>query len=241
MNECWIIMFDVAVEPAIQHIIGLLNEPKLMRTCRYLCLVGGLSTSPYFQYRMRDAFGPKSKYRLQVIIPERPILAVVEGAAYFAITTNYIKARIMRYTYGEIVKLPESAARARGIPESHIVKYKNFNHYKQQWRVKDCFSIIVPKNKEVATGAVFETHSYRSSPKKMDVKTLIYYSDKEQPMIRSDGHRLGTITSKFDTEDENDVRISLEFHFYDTLIHVVSYQTNTPENKRSGYNCLIDF
>eukprot|EP01084_Bolivina_argentea_P084108 152205_1 len=85
----WEIMFNHVVEPIIDHIHKLLAEPKLMRNCKYLCLAGGLSSSPYFQSKMTEMFGSKSKYGMDVIIPNRPILSVVEGAAYFGITPNY--------------------------------------------------------------------------------------------------------------------------------------------------------
>ena len=125
--EAWKLLFDHVMDPIVKHIHQLLNEPKLMRNCKYLCLVGGLSTSPYFQSILRDTFGPKSKYRLTLIIPQRPILCVVEGAAYFGITKNYIKSRILRYTYGTIVGLPETIAQMRKIPESHIQMYREFD------------------------------------------------------------------------------------------------------------------
>eukprot|EP00486_Rosalina_sp_Unknown_P003625 CAMPEP_0201572660 /NCGR_PEP_ID=MMETSP0190_2-20130828/16078_1 /ASSEMBLY_ACC=CAM_ASM_000263 /TAXON_ID=37353 /ORGANISM="Rosalina sp." /LENGTH=122 /DNA_ID=CAMNT_0047998729 /DNA_START=50 /DNA_END=414 /DNA_ORIENTATION=+ len=79
--DVWKVMFNHVVDPTINHMKKLLQEPKLMRKCKYICLAGGLSTSPYFQHRMREEFGPKSKYNMTLIIPKRPILSVVEGAA----------------------------------------------------------------------------------------------------------------------------------------------------------------
>ena len=81
-----------------------------MRNCKYLCLVGGLSTSKYYRSRMSAVFGSKSRYNMQLIMPQRPILSVVEGAAYFGITPNYIKARVLQYTYGYSVSKLESIA-----------------------------------------------------------------------------------------------------------------------------------
>ena len=65
---------------------------------------------------MREKFGYKSKYKLQVIIPQRPILSVVEGAAYFGITPNYIKARRMTKTYSIGIKRTLARAKELGIP-----------------------------------------------------------------------------------------------------------------------------
>ena len=79
--------------PIIDQIEKLLQNDK-MNGCKYLCLVGGLSSSSYFKYKMRKELGDKSKYNLKIVIPERPILSVVEGAAYFGITRNYIQNRL---------------------------------------------------------------------------------------------------------------------------------------------------
>eukprot|EP01083_Nonionella_stella_P100962 285546_1 len=74
----WERMFNHVVEPIVNHIHKLLAEPKLMRNCKYLCLVGGFSSSVYFQTKMENAFGSRSKYRMQMVVPNRPILSVVE-------------------------------------------------------------------------------------------------------------------------------------------------------------------
>ena len=50
---------------------------------RYLSLVGGLSTSPYLVSRLEQA---------SLILPQLPILSLVEGAAYMGITDGCIKA-----------------------------------------------------------------------------------------------------------------------------------------------------
>ena len=38
----WKMMFDHVLNPTIQHVNKLLQEPKLMRKCKFLCLAGGL-------------------------------------------------------------------------------------------------------------------------------------------------------------------------------------------------------
>ena len=83
-------------------------------------IVGGLSQSAYFQQRMNHEFGIKSRYRLNVIIPKRPILSVIEGAAYFGITAHYIKARVLQYSYGWIGSTSLEAAMKRNIPEKSL-------------------------------------------------------------------------------------------------------------------------
>jgi len=56
-----------------------------------MCLVGGLSENKYFQSRMKEEFGQNSPYKLAVVIPIRPILSVVDGAARMGIVGRYQK------------------------------------------------------------------------------------------------------------------------------------------------------
>ena len=51
-NLVWKYLFDHVIDPAIEHIEYLLSQSK-MNECKYLCLVGGLACSKYYQYRMR--------------------------------------------------------------------------------------------------------------------------------------------------------------------------------------------
>ena len=124
-------MFNHVIDPTIKHIRKLLNKPKLMRDCKYLCMAGGLSTSPYFQSRIDKAFGKKSPYRLIIIVPNRPLLSVVDGAAYFGITTNYVKSRILRYTYGELVDMHEKTAISKGIDTDYVAKERYYCEFKK--------------------------------------------------------------------------------------------------------------
>eukprot|EP01083_Nonionella_stella_P262378 892249_1 len=70
-RKAWERMFNHVVDPIVNHIHKLLAEPKLMRNCRYLCLVGGFSSSLYFQNKMKKTFGAKSKYGMQMIVPTK--------------------------------------------------------------------------------------------------------------------------------------------------------------------------
>ena len=116
----WKSMFDHVCDPTVDHIKKLMNEPKLMRNCKYLCLVGGLSCSPYFQNKMDEEFGMKSRYKLEIVVPNKPILSVVEGAAYFGITKNYIKGRILNRTYGIKMNITVDEAVQLKIPKDFM-------------------------------------------------------------------------------------------------------------------------
>ena len=165
--EIWHEMFDYVVNPCIEHVEKLLTETEKMKECKYLCLVGGLSTSVYFRMKMREKFGTKSSYNLKLIIPQRPMLSVVTGAAYLGITNNYIKARVLRYSYGQIGRYDEETARKMKVPSEHIAKNIKYDAHSSKWRVSDCFGIIARKNEEIYKGQIKKVNSYSASPQTM--------------------------------------------------------------------------
>ncbi|MEY3199266.1 MAG: hypothetical protein RJA13_1224 [Bacteroidota bacterium] len=64
--------------------------------CDIMYLVGGFSTSPLLQERIRQEFGDKVK---KIVIPPAPGAAIVEGAVAFGIDPS-IRSRVSRLTYG---------------------------------------------------------------------------------------------------------------------------------------------
>ena len=170
-NIAWVSMFDQVVDPIVDHVASLLETEDAMTNCKYLCLVGGFSCSPYFKHKMRSTFGENSKYKLQLIVPQRPILAVVTGAAYFGITENYIESRKLQKTYGFVRTMKLSEAREVGVPASHIEE----NTLSVPWDdaeakyVRNCFEVMVHKKQEIRTGEVIENHYGRYSRKQSEV------------------------------------------------------------------------
>ena len=234
-TRIWQYMFNHVIDPTIKHIRKLLNEPKLMKGCKYLCMAGGLSTSRYFQSRMNKAFGIKSPYKLIIILPNRPLLSVVQGAAYFGITANYVKSRILRYTYGEIVDKSEKIAISEGIDSDYIAKNRYYCKYEKKWYVSRCFQVIARKNEEIHTGEIKKSVACRPDPSTLVGTQKIYYSNKDGPKIQSDGLELGTIPIEFDNTDDDRQKVIVEFHFYDTLIKIVNYKANKSDNKVEAY------
>ena len=228
----WKMMFDHVLDPTIEHVNRLLKEPKMMRNCKYLCLAGGLSTSLYFQSRMEQEFGVRSKYNLELIIPKRPILSVVEGAAYFAITPNYIKARILKYTYGEMVAMSMISAALHDIPQEWIEEHQYCRN--DEVRVSNCFDVIATKGQEIRIGEIIKNHTRRRTDQ-MAAGTRIYVSKMKDPKVQTDGKELGYIRTVFDNNDEDDTGITLEFHFYETVIKAVVYKDKYPDEKQIHY------
>jgi hypothetical protein len=67
------------------------------RGCDILYLVGGFSTSPLLQERIREEFGSRVK---KIVIPPVPGAAIVEGAVSFGMPVVIISCRPTRLTYG---------------------------------------------------------------------------------------------------------------------------------------------
>eukprot|EP01084_Bolivina_argentea_P092332 166119_1 len=228
----WQSLFDVVMDPTIAHIKKLLNIPKMER-CSYLCLVGGLSCSPYFQHEMAQEF-VHGDYNLQLIIPQRPILSVVEGAAYFGLIKDYIKARVLRYSYGKTIIWPLQRAIQNGIPEAHIEQHKSWNKNANAYGVKGCFMTIAKKNAEVEHNQIFTTESHLFDPDANAVTINILCSDMEAPKVKDDGWRIAQLKLEITDEDRQmqNVKIITEFHFYDTTLHVFVYRSHEPHTKK---------
>eukprot|EP01084_Bolivina_argentea_P006831 12904_1 len=103
-------------------------------------------------------------------------MSVVEGAAYFGITDNYIKARILKYSYGISTKSRLSSAKKNGISSEYISNNKYYDEYKKKWRVKNCFKVIARKNDEIYTGQIKKTTTTRPSNTSKRIGTRIMWS-----------------------------------------------------------------
>lgn len=155
-------MFDVSINPIIAHCKHLCLDKKLRRNTKYMCLVGGLSSSSYFEHRIEEAFGPRSEYKFTIIRPERPMLTVVEGAALFGVTEKYIQARVLSKTYGVEGALFLEEAKQIKIPEDHIEAHKLYHPHHKKWRVTGIFCPIATKNETIRSGQVIQRTTTRA-------------------------------------------------------------------------------
>ena len=223
-------LFDYVIDPLVDHLKKLLNEPLLMRKCKYLCLVGGLLCSKYLQHKMKTQFGPRLSYKLEIIIPKTPILSVVKGAAYFGLNHDYIKGRVLQRAYGHIISKSETAATVACVPQKHIRKNRYYNRYKQKYYIR-LFQIVAYKGGEILYGMVKEGRQFRDTPTTKSILNPIYYSDKVDPLIKSDGRQLATMELTWE-DDEDDMEVITEFNFFDTTIRAQTYKVSAPQNKK---------
>eukprot|EP01083_Nonionella_stella_P286562 975339_1 len=228
-RDIWISMFDQVIDPIQEHIEELLRNPSMMRNCKYLCLVGGLSCSPYFQHKMKTVFGERSKYKLRVIIPERPMLCVVYGAACFGITKNYIKARRVTKTYGIARQYSVANALKEGASQAYIDRRKEWRPVRHEYTVS-LFHPVIYKGSEVWTNQVMK--SKFSRPGVFDrVRITVLVSNEMHPTEYCKKDVLVYSTMEFQTNDPAFSSATVEWHLYDTTIKVIYYLTIRPNDK----------
>ncbi len=87
----------------------------------YLVLVGGNSMSGYVRSVLYEKFGPYSEYGINIYLPPKPILNVVEGAVLWPKHRGFIKYRRMPVTYGIHSEKGLLGCLLQGVPRSHIL------------------------------------------------------------------------------------------------------------------------
>ncbi|ETO20107.1 hypothetical protein RFI_17109 [Reticulomyxa filosa] len=184
-----------------------------------MCLVGGFSQSRYLQHRLKQHY--ESKYTF--VIPQRPILSVIEGAAQLARIPSFIASRIVKCTYG--TSCGKSIGYARDRPDKfsddHINKYKYISDINNKEYVSNCFRTFVNKDEEVKVGQMVQ-HSYNKSQKNQKkAHAAIFCSEERDPGITNGCRCLGSIEVPF-PEDFDDIKDSLfvRFYFGETIIRV---------------------
>jgi|JFJP01.1.fsa_nt_gi Molecular chaperone len=115
------------------------------QSCDVMFLVGGFSTSPVLRKRMEQEFGNKVQ---NIVMPPRPGLAILGGAASFGVNPSAIRARCSRLTYG-FSYTPEFE---EGVdPESKRIPAKYLENSEDL--CLDRFGYLVKKGKRVPTDA----------------------------------------------------------------------------------------
>ena len=99
-NEVWEYLFDKVVTPICDHIEGLIKKLKDKHKFKYLLLAGGFCESKYVQGKLLKRLGHHSDYKLAIVVPRRPIMQVVTGAALYCKNQCYVRSRQLRNTIG---------------------------------------------------------------------------------------------------------------------------------------------
>jgi len=110
-------------------------------------LVGGFSTSPLLRQRIEKEFGKKVK---KIVMPPRPGVAILKGAASFGVNPSIIRARRSRLTYGVSLS-------PKFIPGFHDESKKVWAEDLNKYLCLDCFGTLVEVGQKVPTDAEITT------------------------------------------------------------------------------------
>ena len=179
----WTNIFDEVIDQIIDHCKNLLKMEVLSnRQCKYICLVGGFSSSKYLQSRIVFELGTKSDYRLIVIVPKRPSLSVVDGAVRLGLKPDYIQSRIVQKTYGIKVNAPISRFDLNDLDKELVTKNRYFNKRANQEYLHNIFHAYVRCEDEIEITDKPKTTKFYASKKNI-VGIDVYASNDKNPIF----------------------------------------------------------
>ena len=220
-------LFNPFVNKVLNHLKELLSK-NIMNDCKYIFLVGGYSKTPYFEQSIKNTFGLESTYRINIIIPPRPLFSVVDGAARMGLLQNinrvYISSRVMPRTYGFA-----AATHYDNINEDDYTKKfldENTATYEDGKWLLNCFQIIARKGDYVKHDQKITMYGKRKIH--TTARIVLYASEERNPKIISDKCvklREYKITFPKNTQE---TEIINEFTCKET-INAISYPSKFPD------------
>jgi len=226
-------LFDKVVNEIVDHCRGILAE-NVMSESKYICLVGGFSESKYVQTKFLYEFGPKSRYKKKIIIPKRPILCVVDGAARYGLRPDSITSRTMTKTYG--ISIQRELQKFKASHPNVALKANQILKLHDDAFVTNCFLPFVRKNDVIRSDDppkvfYFETMDKQSA--KIQIK--LYESNEVNPLFsNSDGCRLCAkceydLPSEWRQQNESVIPVSFFFGESTIRVFVFFHQDNQTE------------
>ncbi|ETO32640.1 hypothetical protein RFI_04475 [Reticulomyxa filosa] len=231
-------LFDLRIDPIIKQMDEMLNknEKILSGKLKYICLVGGFSQSRYLQFKLKQYYEPKYAF----VIPQRPVLSVIEGAAQLARIPSFITSRIVKYTYGTAISYLIGDARSHPkISEDHINKHKYISDINNKEYVDGCFNVFVNKDEEVKVGQqmlilfyffdffiigylqMIKKNYVSGSKNNKSAYISIYRSEEIDPGVTTECKYLGNVEVPL-PEDFDNLKdgYAVRFYFGETMIQV---------------------
>jgi len=202
------------------------NEEKKFE---YLYLAGGLSESKYFQSRIKEKFGPSSNYHLQIVIPKRPILSVVDGSARYGLIKHYVVQRRLRKTYGIAIEGYVSYAKNLGASDEYI---KNNSYVDKNSNVTIVTDLFYPLKTKGDPARVEEDAVKHKFEKVGDYAFVeVFEADDKNPCVIKNCRSMGNFVYGF-PEECNDSSCIVEIEFYETTIKVFACPESQPDLKQ---------
>ncbi len=187
-------------------------------------LVGGFSTSPVLRQRIKKEFGSKAK---KIVMPPRPGVAILKGAASFGVAPGIIRARRSRLTYG----VSSSREFNQFIdPESKKFWAEDLGRYQCDARFRTLVTIgeSVPVNKEI----VFQYSPLKAEDKSMYFRFYATFKKEVRYIDEKGVEKIGEMTVEMpSTEGDVNRIVDLFCCFGDTEIKVKGV------DRTSGYKC----
>ncbi|ETO24491.1 hypothetical protein RFI_12667, partial [Reticulomyxa filosa] len=217
----WTTLFDLRIDPIIKQIneVLLKNEKNLKGRLKYICLVGGFSESRHLQDKLKKHFERQFKF----VIPQRPLLSVIEGAAQLDKTPPlFVTSRISKLTYGIGASWTLEQARSHpNINVDHINKHKYTCNIDSQEYVDCCFVVFVNKADTIKAEQVIELTFSKPNQLEKNGYVSVYCSNKRNPGVITGCKLLGEIAIPL-PEDFDSVQDKLTVRFYlgETVIRV---------------------
>jgi len=218
-------LFDLVINPMIEHvqklIVTLENAPDKnghVAPLQYICIAGGLASSPYFQHRMHNTFGKGSKYSLSIRVPLKPILSVVDGALRLGLKPNYIPTRKVKYTYGIAVDRSVGNVDSTRLPDDWLETHTYLHQNTKKRIVRNLFASFIKKNCSVDLDQAIEKTYRRFHRNEKQAKISIYHSADEDPYYIKDAQKaLASVTIEF-PPNYHGLSFVVQFFFGDTMI-----------------------
>jgi hypothetical protein len=215
--------------PTIDSIIILMKNTLSNRSTNSLStilMVGGFSECPLIQDAVQAAFLGK-----RIIIPEDAGMSVLKGAVLFGHRPDFIRSRVMKYSYGVKTNIPFDKRR-------HDVKQKVLMDGEE--KCDNIFSQIIEKDQMVEAGTKVLKSYFTPYPHQDVMDFLIYVSDKQYPSyVDDDGcSLLCRPTIKFPETCAERRWVDVEFIFGNTEIGMTAVDRNSGKKITSRFNLI---
>ncbi|VDI52483.1 Hypothetical predicted protein [Mytilus galloprovincialis] len=216
-------------KPTIDNIISLMKEilqNKAASDVSQLLLVGGFSECILIQDAVKRNF--KSK---KVIIPEEAGLSVLKGAVLFGHRPEYVRSRVMRFSYGVETRDDFDS-------NIHDKKYLVADVFPQ--KCEKIFNKIVEKDQEISLGQKFTTGHLTVVPMQKEMKLQIYVSTNKTPMYTDETSStyLGSATITFLVPTEDLRNVKAEYIFGNTEISMKAVDEKTGTNITASFDLI---
>ena len=206
-------IFKPTLDGIVQKVAEQFQELE-NQYCDVMFLVGGFSTSPVLRKRIEEEFSDKVQ---KIVMPPRPGLAILAGAASFGVNPSAIRARRSRLTYGVGIMTPNFE---EGVdPESKKVWAEDLKKY----LCTDYFWTLVSKGDRVPTDAEI-TIVFTPASRLQKTMEFEFFSTPRTDVRYTDEHsvtKLGELLVKMPfTQGGLDRKVELTFYFGQTEIKV---------------------